>query len=56
MERFDEFMQERHYLLGVSKKNIDYYRWGHSECRPKHDYDPALVHEPPDVGGHGAMT
>ncbi len=27
MERFDEFMQERRYLLSVSPKTLAYYRW-----------------------------
>jgi integrase/recombinase XerD len=27
MERFEEFITERVYLIGVSKKTVDYYRW-----------------------------
>jgi len=27
MERFEEFLQERVYLIGVTKKTVDYYTW-----------------------------
>src|SRR5437762_3502053 len=27
MDRFEEFLQERVYLIGVSQKTVAYYRW-----------------------------
>jgi integrase/recombinase XerD len=40
MERFEEFLQERRYLMGVSPKTIAYYRWAFNSYKQLAGDDP----------------
>ncbi len=40
MERFEDFLQERRYLMGVSEKTLAYYRWAFASWTKHSDGDP----------------